>query len=232
MTLFVDLVRVALGQQDALSSKPSEAEWRQMFILAKKQTLTGVCFSGLERLPAEQRPPRELLLKWWVLTQHIEEQNRVMNQRTQETVDYFRNHGFNAMILKGQGIGRLYPQPERRMPGDIDVWLDGGREKIYAFAREHDDEGKLHGMNYHHIHYHLFEDTEVEVHIHPSYMNNPFLQKRFHKFCYIYRPTGKESIPSPAFNRVFILLHCFQHLMGHGVGLRQVMDYYFVLTRF
>ena len=38
-------------------------------------------------------------------------------------------------------------------------------------------------------------------------------------------------MPSPAFDRVFILLHCFRHFCGSGVGLRQVMDYFYVLRQ-
>ena len=37
--------------------------------------------------------------------------------------------------------------------------------------------------------------------------------------------------PSLAFDRVFILLHAYQHLCGHGVGLRQIMDYFYVLKQ-
>ena len=38
-------------------------------------------------------------------------------------------------------------------------------------------------------------------------------------------------MPSPAFDRVFVLLHCFRHFCGSGVGFRQVMDYYYVLRQ-
>lgn len=37
--------------------------------------------------------------------------------------------------------------------------------------------------------------------------------------------------PSLAFDRVFILLHCYRHICGHGVGLRQIMDCYYVLRQ-
>ena len=38
-------------------------------------------------------------------------------------------------------------------------------------------------------------------------------------------------MPSLAFDRVYILLHCYRHMCGHGVGLRQIMDYFYVLRQ-
>ncbi len=233
--LFFELIRVALGKQELLSMTPSAQEWEELFALAKEQTLYGICFSGIERLPAEQKPDTDLLMQWWGIVRRIEERNALMDVRTMEAVKHFRHAGFRANVLKGQGIAQLYPKPERRQSGDVDVWVvpneketRGAREVIYEFARKHDPEGKLHGLNYHHIHYHLFEDAEVELHIYPSFMQNPFTNARLHEFCRLYLPND-EKMPPLAFNRVFILLHCFDHFLGHGVGLRQVMDYYYVL---
>lgn len=231
LTHFFELIKVSLGVRDALSAAPTAEEWKRIFFLARKQTLVGVCFTGVERLPAEQRPPKELVLQWFAMTQQIERRNLVMDQRTEQATQFFRSHGFKTAVLKGQGIAQLYPRPERRQSGDIDIWLDGGRERIYAFARSQDKDGKLYGVNYHHIHYHLFEDTEVEAHIYPSYLENPFLNHQLHNFCRQYPPTNEAPTPSLAFNRIFILLHCYNHLKGHGVGLRQVMDYYYVIMQ-
>lgn len=71
-TLFFELIRVALGTRDALTTVPSADEWKEIYELARKQTLIGVCFSGVERLPKEQRPPKELILHWWAITRQIE----------------------------------------------------------------------------------------------------------------------------------------------------------------
>ena len=42
---------------------------------------------------------------------------------------------------------------------------------------------------------------------------------------------GASIIPTPtlAFNRVYILVHIYRHLFHEGIGLRQLLDYYFVL---
>ena len=38
------------------------------------------------------------------------------------------NEGFANCILKGQGNALLYPDPYMRTPGDIDIYLEGGRK--------------------------------------------------------------------------------------------------------
>lgn len=52
------------------------------------------------------------------------------------------------------------------------------------------------------------------------------------EFCELHKPIeGCEDTPSHAFNRVYILLHCYRHFCGHGIGLRLLLDYYFVLSQ-
>lgn len=241
VSLFFGVLKVALGKEGSLPKIPAREEWNEMFGLAKKQTLIGVFFSGIERLPAEQRPPRELIFSWYAVVNQIEERNHLMDERTEEATRFFRRHGFKTSILKGQGIARLYPKPDRRQSGDIDIWVVGpdtqmnsnldferSRKAIYEFALEHSPNHILEGVNYHHIHYPLFNDTEVEVHIYPGYLYSPLHNHRLHKFFKMNLPTDDDTL-SLAFNRIFILLHTYNHLTGHGVGLRQVMDYYYVL---
>ena len=38
-------------------------------------------------------------------------------------------------------------------------------------------------------------------------------------------------VPNAAFNRVYILVHIYRHLFAEGIGLRQLLDYYFVLKQ-
>lgn len=186
---------------------------------------------GLERLPDEQRAQQDILLQWIGFTQIIEQNTIKITNASEEAVSYFLEKGFACTLLKGAAVGRYYPNPNRRQSGDIDVWLDGGREHIYDFARKFDKEGKLYGVNYQHIHLHLFKDIHLEVHIWPAYLCNPFNNKNFHRFCAIHHPIMDKSMPNLAFDRVFILMHCYEHMLSSGVGLRQVMDYYYVLKQ-
>ena len=241
--LFFELLLVCMGAKDKLSRVPKPNQWVRMLTMAEEQTLVGVCFSAIERLPREQRPDVDTMMQWWGEVQMLEDNSIKMADASEAVIKYFRENGFACNILKGSAVARYYPQPERRSSGDVDVWVvpvgmsnvkckvSDPRKVIYEFARKNDPNGRLHGVNYHHIHFHLIEDVHIEVHIWPSFLSSPLRNWRLHKFCNLHRPTMETDMPSLSFDRVFILLHGYQHICGHGVGLRQIMDYYYVLKQ-
>lgn len=241
MQTFFDLIRVALGNADRLSHIPKE--WQMLYDMAKKQSLVGICFAGVQKAlyssplkgedPSVIGMPEMLYLTWMGMAAKIQQRNEVVNQRCLELQRMLSKDGISNCVLKGQGLAKLYSGHlcNLRQSGDIDVWCDGGRERIYKYSVDKLDE--ISGVNYHHIHFPVFEDTEVEMHIYPSFLSSPLRNKRLQEFCRMYAPkdckTEEISTPPLAFNLVFIMLHCYRHLSGHGVGLRQVLDYYFVL---
>ena len=120
-----------------------------------------------------------------------------------------------------------------RQPGDIDIWLDGGKEKVIAkFAT--DDEATV---SYHHIHLKKNEaGVDVEIHFRPSSGNkNPFTNKRLQQFLEDEINRENENVPegfrvpSVRFALVMQLSHIQRHLMSEGIGLRHIIDYYYLL---
>ena len=229
--LFFELIRIALGNADELSHKPTDNEWKQLYDMAKKQSLVGICFAAVQRLPEDMRPPEMLYLTWLGMAAKIQQRNEVMNEYTKKTLEYFRSNGFPCCVLKGQAIAKLYGHlAGLRQSGDIDVWVNSPRKELYEFSKK--ELGKITGLTYHHIHYEMYPDVEVEAHTWPAFFTSPTHNKRFQKFCLQNAPKeGSSDYASLAFNRVFILQHCFGHFCGHGVGFRQLLDYYFVLKQ-
>lgn len=237
--LFFELIRVSLGTQECLSRTPSKGDWGKMFMLARKQSMVGICFSGVQKICAgffdesesmkRWNCPQQGYLLWMELAAKILKKNEVMNKHTEEVQEFFRSKGCPTLILKGQGIAKLYGDLALlRNCGDIDIWMSGGRKKAIALSME--QFGKVEGLTVHHIHFPLLKDIPVELHFKPSFLSSPLRNRRFMEFCRLYEPKDCSSdVPSPAFNRVFILLHCYRHLCGHGVGMRQLIDYFFVL---
>ena len=96
-----------------------------MFRMARKQALIGVCYDGVCRVPEHQRPPQDVMETWSRLTEKIAAIYRLHLYRTEQLVPILEQNGLRGCILKGTALSRLYPVPERRMCGDIDIWVAG-----------------------------------------------------------------------------------------------------------
>lgn len=234
--IFFELIQVAIGIRICLSRTPNETEWGELYAMAKKQSLVGVCFAGVQKLQLQrQEPPEMLYLTWMGMAAKIQQRNEVVTKQCAELQAKLSADGFKSCILKGQGVASLYSEHLRglRLSGDIDVWVDGGFEKVNSWVQRTSPTDKI---NMHHIQLDVFTDTEIEVHYVPFIHHSPFKQKILSAFyeetkdaCTKVEQSGKLVTPSTEFNLVFLLLHIFHHFLTEGVGFRQVMDYYFVL---
>ena len=121
-----------------------------------------------------------------------------------------------------------------RTPGDIDIWLKGERKDILSYVRQHVPHCK---PVYHHVDFPVIDGLDIEVHFTPTWMNSPItnrrLQQFFHSFNFQLSSSNYPELPTPSlsFNRVYILVHIYRHLFAEGIGLRQLLDYYFVLSQ-
>lgn len=238
--LFADLIKVALGSRAELPHSPSDNEWQQLFQLSKKQALLGITYKAIEQLPIHQRPPRQLILQWIAASERIKYLNEKLNTKAIEISQQFYNDGFRNIILKGQGVARYYQNKNLnlyRTPGDIDIWLDGSRQSIIAYVRKFLPQSSIF---YHHMDFPKTDGIEIEVHFTPSWMNSYFTNKKLQKlfkeqsnelFNKDYNNLSEIPTPSLAFDRVYILVHIYRHLFHEGIGLRQLLDYYFVLNQ-
>lgn len=233
--MFFELIQVALGKRQSLSHNPTAEEWDGLYADALKQSVAGVAFEGVQKLPKEQYPPKALLYKWFGISEQIKNQNMVANRRTAEITKMFSDAGYRNCILKGQGNAQMYANPLSRMSGDIDIWVDGTREAINEFVRARCPKAF---EQEHHIEFPIFKDIEVEVHYTPGTLLNPKCNERFKKWCskqmddIRYMKEDSENIfyvPSIEFNVVFQMAHIMIHFFIEGIGLRHFVDYYYVL---
>lgn len=172
-------------------------------------------------------------MEWLGQAEYIKTQNETVDDAVDKAVDFFKSHGYYSKILKGQGLARLYPMPELRTSGDIDV-LVGDCNPTEDFISEicklaiENKTPKLHAT-YHHCDFGKISDTEVEAHWRASWFYTPWYNKRFQMFCQEHISDSDDIFPSLAFNRVYVLVHIYRHLFFEGIGLRQLLDYYMVL---
>ena len=234
MTLFYELMQVALGHRECLSHNPEEAEWKDAYDDAVQQAIAGVCFTAIQKLAQDQRPPKNVYWEWLGLVTRIQQQNELMDRRTAEIWKRLNDDGLDAVVLKGQGVATLYGDlAPYRQSGDIDIWVKGGYQKVCDYVQ------KTHptlDMAYHRFCYDYFKDMEVELHHRPTLMRNLLDDRKLAKWYnsfgadrFVYLEDKGFAVPPVEFNRIFILTHIYRHFLFEGIGLRQVMDYYFVL---
>ena len=239
--IFFDFLRFCIGSESELPSSLKEADWEELYAIAKKQCLVGVLFDGIKKLPAEQVGMKMgLLFQWIAKNRMLEKANVRLNDAAIQISEWFRKKGFRTCILKGQGNALMYPNPYSRTPGDIDIWVEGGDKRVISFVRSISPHEKA---CYHHIEFPPYKGVEVEVHYRPSFLlcfwHNRKLQnfyERMKEEQFSHRvmlgKQGEIAIPTVEFNLIFQLTHIFSHLMNEGIGLRQLLDYYYVICDF
>ena len=239
--IFFDFLRFCIGSAKEIPGSLKEVDWKKLYAIAQKQALLGVLFYGIKKLPAEYVGiEKELLLRWMAESQMLEKTNVRLNDAVIQVSEWFRKKGFRTCILKGQGNALMYPNPYSRTPGDIDIWVEGGDKRVISFVRSISPHEKA---CYHHIEFPSYKGVEVEVHYRPSFLlciwHNRKLQKYYERMKdeqFSHRvmlgEQGEIAIPTVEFNLIFQLTHIYSHLMNEGIGLRQLVDYYYVLCDF
>lgn len=244
---FLALVKLSLGHTLDELLLSEEIDWPKLLKISSQQALVGVTFNGLQKMPIRKMTDKSTVMKWLAMTEAIKKRNLTINMRSVELSESLHEDGFDNVILKGQGIAQLYKVKNEdgvyndlslmRTSGDIDVWVGGSRDDVLNEAKRL---GCIDGVVYHNVKCSVFSDVPVEIHFTPSWLCNYFrnrsLQKWFKSqfyFCVVnkiyFSDIGAISVPTLGFNRIFILQHIYRHLFGDGIGLRQLMDYYFVL---
>jgi hypothetical protein len=234
--LFFNVLQKAVGGNAVIAHDLTEIEWASLYEMANKQSLGGVV---LDVFDSESKnrvfPSLQLLYQWIGEVEQIKLRNKLVNLRCEQLTSWFKKRNIDCCILKGQGVASLYSKPDLRQSGDVDVWVSEGRDLCVKTIRV---EGiKVTNVDYVDCQAMFFTETKVEVHFRPTWMFNPFANKKVQRWilenknaqmCNYDKGLGFNH-PTISFNLVFSLLHIYRHLFSEGIGLRQLMDYYYIL---
>lgn len=243
---YIDFLQYCLDDNKDLPVSANCIDWSKLLVWAEQQAIVGVIFGGIQKAGKSLEIPTDTLIKWIGYAYQIENRNHLLNKRCVELTEQLRNEGFDCCILKGQGNAVMYPNPYSRTSGDIDVWVmpgerlrdNGSRlnvKEVIRLAKEKNPSAKV---CYHHVDYGDFKGVEVEIHYRPSFMFNPLHNCRLQRWFMVHdegfmvelpENAGTIRVPNKEFNIVFQLSHVYNHLLHEGIGLRQVIDYYYLL---
>ena len=233
---FFELIQISLGNKNGFEQPPSESEWGMLFQLSCKHSLAGILFEGFKKTKTKvQGKAQTLFFEWYALQLQTIAANKHQCERAKELSVLLTNDGYRNCVLKGQGTALYYDSPELRQCGDIDIWVEGDRDDILSYARNHGY--KIPHIDIKHSDIEFFEDVPVEVHFLPSWMYNPATNKRLQQLFDEQAEKQFENYDVKAgfthttieFDLVFSIVHIYRHIFSEGIGLRQLMDYYYIL---
>lgn len=243
--IYYKFIQFALGTYEGKEFLDGSAlngfDWQRFYDFAKKQTLVGIIMEGISRLPKAVAPKQSLLMNWFMMSQNISRMNLMLNEATVGVYNRVKAAGYDCCILKGQANAAMYANPAARTPGDVDMWVNASREEIRLLAQTLAKEnGRIDEESYNHIAL-TTNGISVELHYTPGFMANFTYNRRLQQWfresidtqCrnMIALPdeAGEVAAPTAAFNAVYQLYHLYHHYFYEGVGLRQVVDYYYVM---
>lgn len=230
-----------------------DVDWEALYTFSKQQAITGVMFDMLMRMGGKETGiDRKLFLRWFKQYDRIQERNKLVNEHTVQVVHLFEEKGFRCCLLKGQGNAVMYPNPSARISGDIDLLLIP--QGLTALPRDLKERRNVVlnlvrkkfpkiPFRYHHVDFPVIKGLPIELHFVPCLMNNPRYNRSIQQWLgeraeqqYDHRielPGVEGSVPVPMleYNIVFQMAHLMHHYFDEGIGLRQMMDYYYLLQQ-
>lgn len=255
--IYIEFLRYSLNDRVSVPKSIANINWQKLLMFAKEQAIVGIyarriLFSNGKLNECNwygNKPSEDDVMDWMGEVAKLRKRNHLLFERSADLAHRFNSDGFECCILKGQGNALHYPMPDLRTSGDIDIWVwpketdrQSNREVIGSYVRKSFPDAKT---MYLHIDYPIYNNVPVEVHVYPSILNNPFRNKKLQRYFnsqkenianhIVAYKTDKEefsfSVPTESFNRIFELCHIMHHEFDEGIGLRQLIDYYYLLHR-
>lgn len=234
-SILLELIQAALGQRQRLTQYLNIEDWACLYDLATRQSVTGFVIDGIECIPDEQRPPKELLLQWiGAVLQSYEYRYELYQKTIEEMAAWYNSHGFKMMVLKGYACSLSWPKPYHRPCGDIDIWLFGDQKEADDALSK--DRGILIDNSHHHHTVFSWNGFMVENHY-------DFIEVHYRKSSQALEKILKEQgvddshfvevngervyVPSPNLHALFLSRHALEHFASENVTIRHLLDWAF-----
>ncbi len=238
-TLFGGLLRVGLGidSSDGKFVQPKDNDWGKLYPDGIKQGTVAIQLDGLQQLIADGKfaadtVPLSIKMKFFSHTLQVEKVHRKHEEMIAKLAKFYAKHGIRMMVLKGYGLSLLYPRPNHRPCGDVDIWLFGEQERADQLL--HEELGvEIEENHEHHTVFHI-DGVMVENHydfldVHTHLSNKEIegiLREQLETECEAIIVDGTTVfLPPVNFNALFLLRHAAGHFASAEIALRHVTDW-------
>ena len=237
-SLLFEILRSELWGTELSFSQLSHSEFEELMALAGEQTVTGLVGDCL--IKNNIKLEREDALSLFAKLKAIEKRNAHVNENLVSFVNFMERKGVDYIIVKGQVAGALYPNPDVRMSGDVDLYFVGDNyEKIKGLVEQRLgkqlsklSDGKHVEFEVNNVVFELHEKlSRLATRKHQEYWDQ-MIDHAILEGTDTVTIAGKEiKTLSATYNALYIFVHLFYHMTASGVGLRQLCDWAMVLNR-
>lgn len=220
--LFLELLRSVLSNKvpdSSLFRNLDETIWEKVMATAQKQALLGVCYPALNQLPLDCRPPKYIYLAWAAKVNYIRQDNKKKLRILSDLLTLFENQDIHPVVMKGFSSAILYPEPDLRICGDIDLFIPEKYNEAVKFIEILGFE-----TSFTHKHHKFYYDG-VLIELHHDIISLPF--KKLHKYSVheVEYLGVKSKIFDETTTGILLLTHAVTHLIGSGLGFRHLCDW-------
>ncbi len=220
-------------------SELTEQQWSLIISLAEKHGVLSLLYDVLSKM---EDPPTELFDQVNEVSRRIVLQNYRLLYISNDIIQLLENENISATLLKGAGTAYLYPVPELRKSGDVDILLGNIKDKDRASeilkANSYRLEDKQHSN--HHLEFISKEGVVIELH---TMLAEPFDNQQINNYLEALIPDYQRNkqykeimgstlpIPGDAHHAFYLLIHMLQHFLRAGFGLKLPCDWVVLWNR-
>ena len=233
-----EILRAELWGTGLSFSQLSHTEFEELMAMANEQTVTGLVGDSL--IKNNIKLEREDALGLYAKIKAIEKANARVNENLVSFVNFMERKGIDYIIVKGQVVGALYPNPNVRMSGDVDLYFVGDNyEKIKGLVEQRLgkqlsklSDGKHVEFEVNGVIFELHNKlSRLATRKHQAYLDQ-MIDNAIQEGTDTVNILGKEiKTLSATYNAMYIFVHLFYHMTASGVGLRQLCDWARVLAQ-
>lgn len=218
-------------------------DWSLLRDFAAAQGFAAIAYEALNFLPQELLPERKLLISWGMSTQMQKDRYNYFCRHIGELEQFFEKEGMTPVFMKGLQAASLYPHPELREFGDLDMYLlrkdlPTHRQDLWANGQKGDEILRYAGLDVSFAEYSpkhsSFDFNNMHVENHRLLLNTYILKAAKPVENRLYRLLKPERLQltettsinaaSPEFARIFLAFHALQHV-GSRMRVRHIADW-------
>ena len=228
-SVLLDLLRVVTGKENR-TNPDADCDWEQLLKLAESHAVTAMLYDTVESLGLQITERIKKTAQTTVLA------NYRLLFLTSYLTKYLEAYGIVAVTLKGAATAALYPVPEYRKSGDVDLLIPvtADYERALVLLQQAGFWVDKEQLALHHTDLRNTEGISVELH---NTLTEPFENKNINHYLIKILPEyAKHTVentdwgvrlvqPSDAYHAFYLVVHMLQHFLREGFGLKNLCDW-------